>query len=163
MQLRKLLSCCYIITPTIAMKTIPEILQEAKTIAIVGLSDKPERASNEVAHYLQQAGYRIVPVNPVLAGKEVLGEKSYATVQAAADALRADGIAIDVVDVFRKAEDVPDVARDAIAARAGALWMQLGIENQAAADMASAAGLDVVMNHCMKIEHRKLLASLEQA
>lgn len=141
------------------MKTIPEILQNARTIAVVGLSNKPERASNEVAAYLQQAGYRIIPVNPVLAGQQVLGETVYPSLQAAADALRADGVAIDIVDVFRKAEDVPDVAREAIAVRAGALWMQLGISNQAAADMASAAGLDVVMDHCMKIEHRKLQAA----
>jgi predicted CoA-binding protein len=145
------------------MKTIPQILQDAKTIAVVGLSDKPERASNEVAAYLQQAGYRIVPVNPAIAGQQVLGETAYASLKEAADALRADGIAIDVVDCFRKSEDIPDIARDAIAVRAGALWMQLGIENQAAADMASAAGLDVVMNHCMKIEHHRLRNALDQA
>jgi len=145
------------------MKSIPAILQDATTIAIVGLSDKPDRPSYGVADYLQQAGYRIIPINPRLADKKIFGETVYPDLKAAADALRADGIAIDVVDVFRKAEDVPEVARDAIAVRAGALWMQLGIENQTAADMASAAGLDVVMNHCMKIEHRKLLASLEQA
>ena len=145
------------------MKTIPQILQDAKTIAVVGLSDKPERASNEVAAYLQQAGYRIVPVNPAIAGHKVLGETAYASLKAAADALHADGIAIDVVDCFRKSEDIPDIARDAIAVRAGALWMQLGIENQAAADMASAAGLDVVMNHCMKIEHHQLRNALDQA
>lgn len=145
------------------MKPIPAILQDATTIAIVGLSDKPERPSYGVGEYLQQAGYRIIPVNPRLAGKTIFGETVYPDLKSAADALRADGIAIDIVDVFRKAEDVPEVARDAIAVRAGALWMQLGIENQTAADMASAAGLDVVMNHCMKIEHRKLLASLESA
>jgi predicted CoA-binding protein len=145
------------------MKTIPQILQDAKTIAVVGLSDKPERASNEVAAYLQDAGYRIVPINPSLAGQQVLGETAYASLKEAADALRADGVAIDVVDCFRKAEDIPEIARDAIAVRAGALWMQLGIENQAAADMASAAGLDVVMNHCMKIEHHHLRSALDQA
>jgi predicted CoA-binding protein len=145
------------------MKSISAILQDAKTIAIVGLSDKPERPSYGVGDYLQQAGYRIIPVNPKLAGQSLFGETVYHDLKSAADALRADGIAIDIVDVFRKAEDVPEVARDAIAVRAGALWMQLGIENQTAADMASAAGLDVVMNHCMKIEHRKLLASLESA
>ena len=145
------------------MKTITDILQDAKTIAVVGLSDKPERASNEVAAYLQDAGYRIIPVNPLLAGQTVLGELVYASLKEAADALHADGISIDVVDCFRKAEDIPDIAREAIAVRAGALWMHLGIENQAAADMASAAGLDVVMNHCMKIEHRKLRGALDQA
>ncbi|MDB5959257.1 MAG: CoA-binding protein [Massilia sp.] len=145
------------------MKTITQILQDAKTIAVVGLSDKPERASNEVAAYLQDAGYRIVPINPGLAGQQVLGETAYASLKEAADALRADGLAIDVVDCFRKSEDIPEIARDAIAVRAGALWMQLGIENQAAADMASAAGLDVVMNHCMKIEHHHLRSALDQA
>lgn len=145
------------------MKTISDILQDAKTIAVVGLSDKPERASNEVAAYLQDAGYRIIPVNPLLAGRTVLGEWVYASLQEAADALHADGIAIDVVDCFRKAEEIDAIARDAIGVRAGALWMQLAIENQAAADMASAAGLDVVMNHCMKIEHRKLRGALDQA
>jgi predicted CoA-binding protein len=145
------------------MKTIPEILQETKTIAIVGLSDKPDRASNEVAAYLQSVGYRIVPVNPMIAGQKVHGETVYADLKSAADALHAEGVAIDVVDVFRKSENVPDIARDAIGVRAGTLWMQLGVENQAAADMASAAGLDVVMNHCMKIEHHKLRAALDQA
>src|SRR6476659_8797718 len=114
------------------MKTIPEILQETKTIAVVGLSDKPDRASNEVAAYLQSVGYRIVPVNPVIAGQKVHGETVYADLKSAADALHAEGVAIDVVDVFRKSEDVPDIAREAIAVRAGTLWMQLGVENQAA-------------------------------
>ena len=104
-----------------------------------------------------------MPVNPALAGKQVLGETAYASLKEAADALHADGIAIDVVDCFRKSEDIPDIAREASAVRAGALWMQLGIENQAAADMASAAGLDVVMNHCMKIEHHHLRAALDRA
>ncbi len=138
------------------MKTIEQLLRAASTIAIVGMSDKPERASHEVGAYLQQQGYRILPVNPAYAGAEILGEKVHATLQEAADALAQDGRRIDVVDVFRKAEDVPPIARDAIDVRAGALWMQLGIENQAAADLARAAGLDVVMNHCMLIEHRRM-------
>ena len=138
------------------MRTIEQILHAAKNIAVIGLSNKPERASHEVASYLQQQGYRILPVNPAYAGQELLGEKVHATLQEAADMLAQDGQHIDVVDVFRKPEEVPSVAKDAIDVRAGALWMQLGIENQVAADLARAAGLDVVMNHCMLIEHRKM-------
>ena len=140
------------------MRTITQILRDSKTIAVVGLSNKPERASFGVAEYLQQHGYRIVPVNPQYAGEEILGERVYATLQEAADALAPGGQRIDIVDCFRKSEDIPPLARDAIAIRAGCLWMQLEIENQAAADLARAAGLDVVMNHCLKIEHRKLNA-----
>lgn len=140
------------------MRSIAQILNDSKTIAIVGLSNKPDRASNEVAAYLQQNGYRIVPVNPSYAGETILGEQVYATLQEAADALASNGQRIDIVDCFRKSEDIPPIARDAIAARAGCLWMQLDIENQAAADLARAAGLDVVMNHCIKIEHRSLNA-----
>jgi predicted CoA-binding protein len=138
------------------MRTIEQILKSAKTIAVVGLSNKPERASYEVAEYLQSQGYEILPVNPAYAGQEILGRTVYATLQEAADVLAKDGRRIDVVDAFRKSEDIPPVAKDAIDVRAGALWMQLGIENQVAADLARAAGLDVVMNHCMLIEHRKL-------
>ena len=140
------------------MRTIPQILQDSKTIAVVGLSNKPERASFGVAEYLQQQGYRILPVNPQYAGQEILGERVHASLQEAADALAPTGQRIDIVDCFRKSEDIPPLARDAIAVRAGCLWMQLEIEHQAAADMARAAGLDVVMNHCLKIEHRKLAA-----
>jgi predicted CoA-binding protein len=138
------------------MRSIPQILNDSKTIAVVGMSNKPERASHEVAAYLQQHGYRIIPVNPAYAGETLLGETVYANLQEAADALAASGQRIDIVDCFRKSEDIPPLARDAIAIRAGCLWMQLEIENQAAADLARAAGLDVVMNHCIKIEHRKL-------
>lgn len=138
------------------MRSIAQILNDSKTIAIVGLSNKPERASHEVAAYLQEHGYRIVPVNPSYAGETILGEKVHATLQEAADALAGGGQRIDIVDCFRKSEDIPPIAREAIAVRAGCLWMQLDIENQAAADLARAAGLDVVMNHCIKIEHRAL-------
>ena len=129
------------------MKTIPQILEESKTIAVVGLSSKPDRPSHEVAEYLQRQGYRIVPVNPAYAGDDILGETVYANLQDAADALAPLGQRIDVVDCFRKSEDIPPLARDAIAIRASCLWMQLGVENQAAADLARAAGLDVFMNH----------------
>lgn len=138
------------------MRSIPQILNESKTIAVVGLSNKPDRVSHEVAEYLQSHGYRIVPVNPSYAGQQILGETVHASLQDAADALAPGGQRIDVVDCFRKSEDIPPLVRDAIAIRAGCLWMQLGIENQQAADLARAAGLDVVMDHCIKIEHRKL-------
>jgi predicted CoA-binding protein len=140
------------------MRTIEQILRSAKTVAVVGLSPKPERASLEVGEYLQSQGYHIVPINPAYAGQEILGEKVYATLQEAADALAQGGERIDVVDVFRKPDEVPPIAKDAIDVRAGTLWMQLGIENQVAADLARAAGLDVVMNHCMLIEHTRLEA-----
>jgi hypothetical protein len=138
------------------MRTIEQILRAARTVAVVGLSNKPERASLEVATYLQEQGYRIIPINPAYAGQQILGETVYATLQEAADALASSGTRIDIVDCFRKAEEMQPIAKDAIDVRAGCLWMQLGIENQVAADLARAAGLDVVMNHCMLIEHRKL-------
>ena len=129
------------------------ILTDSRTIAVVGLSTKPERASYQVAHYLQQHGYRIVPVNPAYAGRPVLGEVCYATLMEAAAALAP--LAIDVVDCFRKPEDIGPVALQAIAIKARCLWLQLGIVNQVAADQARAAGLQVVMDRCMKIEHMR--------
>lgn len=141
------------------MKSIPQILQQARTIAVVGLSSKPERPSLEVATYLQRHGYRIVPVNPSYAGRQILGETVYPDLRSAATALA--GTRIDVVECFRKSEDILPIARDAVAIGAGCLWMQLGIENQEAADLAGAAGLDVVMNHCMKLEHLKLSDTAE--
>jgi predicted CoA-binding protein len=140
------------------MRTIEQILRTARNVAVVGLSSKPDRASYEVAEYLQAQGYNIIPVNPAYAGQQILGQPVHATLQEAADALAQNGQRIDVVDCFRKSEDIPPVAKDAIAVRAGTLWMQLGIENQVAADLARAAGLDVVMNHCMLVEHRKMRA-----
>ena len=134
------------------MTTPSDIFSNCKTIAVVGLSSNPERPSHAVARYLQQQGYRILPVNPSYAGQQVLGETVYTSLQEAAGALPA-GQRIDVVDCFRKADEMLPVARDAVAVRAGALWMQLGVVNQAAADLAQAAGLDVVMDRCMKIEH----------
>ena len=139
------------------MNTIPTILKDSKTVAVVGLSTNPERASHGVAHYLQQHGYRIIPVNPTYAGQDILGEKVYASLQEAADALAATGARIDIVDCFRKSEDMLPVAREAVNIRAGCLWMQLGVVNQAAADLAAAAGLDVVMDECMKIQHAATL------
>jgi uncharacterized protein len=135
------------------MRTVQQILSESKVIAIVGLSPKPDRPSLGVAQYLQARGYEIVPVNPNYADTVILGEKVYPDLHAAADALAAQGKRIDVVDCFRKAEEIPAIARDAIAVRASCLWMQMGIVNQQAADIAAAAGLDVVMDTCMKVAH----------
>ena len=136
------------------MPNIARILQDSRIIAIVGMSDKPERASHEVADYLLQHGYRVLPVNPVLAGKEVLGQRAYATLTQAAAAVAP--ARIDIVDCFRKSEDILPIAEEAIAVKAGCLWLQLDIINEPAAQLARAAGLDAVMNHCTKIEHRKL-------
>ena len=137
------------------MKTVQQILKDSKTIAVVGLSTKPERASHAVAAYLQQSGYRILPVNPSSVGQEILGEPVHASLADAAAALPA-GTTIDIVDCFRNGEAMLPVAREAVEVRAGCLWMQLGVTNQAAADLASAAGVSVVMDKCMKIEHRQL-------
>jgi predicted CoA-binding protein len=125
---------------------IDSILRESHTIAVVGLSDKPDRPSYGVAKYLQAHGYRIVPVNPGLT--EVLGEPSYP------DLASIPG-AVDVVDIFRRSEDTPPVVEGAIAKGAKAVWMQEGIVNEAAAERARAAGLQVVMNLCIKKEHEK--------
>ncbi len=118
----------------------------AKTVAVVGLSSNPTNPSYAIARYLQEHGYRIIPVNPK--ETEVLGEKAYPSVQAIPER-------VDVVDVFRRAEAMPDVVEDAIAAGAPLVWMQLGIRNEAAATRAQAAGLAVVMDHCMKVEHHR--------
>ncbi|RJG15927.1 CoA-binding protein [Massilia cavernae] len=138
------------------MRSIKEILRDSRTVAVVGMSNKPERDSYIVARYLQEHGYRVIPVNPNYAGSEILGEKVHASLTEAADSLAPGGRQIDIVDCFRKSADIPPVAREAIGIRAACLWMQLGVENQAAADMASAAGLDVVMDRCIKIDHAEL-------
>jgi len=128
---------------------IKHILETGKTIAIVGLSDMPERDSYRVAEYLQAHGYRIVPVNPTVT--TILGERSYASVTDIPEK-------VAIVDIFRKPEAVGPVVDEAIAAGARVVWMQLGVVNHAAAEVARAAGLEVVMDHCMKIEHQRLLA-----
>ncbi|NHZ90063.1 CoA-binding protein [Massilia sp. CCM 8733] len=134
------------------MRTIPTILKDSKTIAVVGLSNRPERASHAVAAYLQQQGYRILGVNPAYAGQDILGVPVYASLAEAAAAL-PDGARIDIVDCFRTPDAMLPLARDAIDVKARCLWMQLGVVNQQAADLAAAAGLDVVMDRCLKIEH----------
>ncbi len=132
---------------------ITALLAESRVIAVVGLSPKPDRPSHEVAAYLQRHGYRIIPVNPAAAGTQILGEHCYATLTLAAAALTEQGTRIDLVDVFRKPDQVEPVADEAIAIRAKGLWLQLGIVNQAAIDKALAAGLPVVADRCTKIDH----------
>jgi hypothetical protein len=122
-----------------------------KTIAVVGLSSNPMRPSFEVTEYMQAAGYRIIPVNPN--ETEVLGEKSYARLEDVPER-------IDIVNVFRRADDVPPVVESAIRVGARVVWMQMGIENDAAAEKARAAGLTVVEDACILIEHRKRLCAL---
>jgi hypothetical protein len=124
------------------------LLQDTRTIAIVGLSPNPQRPSNEVARYLRAAGYTIIPVNP--ACDEVLGERCYAS-------LREIPGPVDLVDVFRRAEDVMPIVEDAIAIGARALWLQLGVVAPEAALRAAGAGLKVVMDRCTKIEHAVLI------
>jgi predicted CoA-binding protein len=128
----------------------------SKTIAVVGLSKDPSRPSHDVARYLQSHGYRIVPVNPTV--DEVLGEKSYGSLTDLPEALKRE---VDVVDIFRRAEDVPPIVDQAIELnrRYGhpkTVWMQLGIINESAAERARESGLHVVMDRCMKIEHARL-------
>ena len=131
-------------------ETIRHILATCRTVAVVGLSPKPHRASFDVSRYMQAHGWRIIPVNPVAAasGAPILGEKVYATLGEAAQHEK-----IDLVNVFRHSEDVPPVAAEAIAIGAQALWLQLGIENNEAAQAARAAGLRVVQNKCLMVEH----------
>lgn len=134
-------------------------LRTAHTIAIVGCSPKPQRDSYDVARYLQAAGYRILPVNPVVAASsqtQILGQRCYASLAKASLSLGADQ-RIDIVVIFRNSADVPPVVDDAIAVHAGAVWMQLGIAHPHAAALAQAAGLHVVQNRCIKIEHRQML------
>ena len=131
--------------------TIESILQGSRTIAVVGLSPKPERDSHHVAEYLQQQGYRIVPVNPM--ATEILGERCWPTLTEAAQHER-----IDLVDVFRNSADVPPIADEAIAIGAKALWLQLGVRDDDACKRARAAGLQVVQDHCALVEHQRLVA-----
>ncbi len=126
-----------------------EILTKAKTIAVVGLSNKPYRTSHEIASYFKAMGYRIIPVNPNIT--EALGEKAYAS-------LRDIPERVDVVQIFRRSEAVPPIVDDAIAIGAKVVWMQTGIVNEGAAARAEAAGLKVVMDACMRSVHGILRA-----
>jgi predicted CoA-binding protein len=133
---------------------LTRILAQSKTIAVVGLSANWYRPSYFAAKYLQEHGYRVIPVNPNYT--EVLGERCYPSVAAIPEP-------VDVVDAFRKADEMPALAREAVAKGARVLWMQLGVRNDAAARIASDAGLDVVMDRCMKIEHARILGGLNWA
>jgi len=126
---------------------IEKILAQSRTIAVVGISDKTERPSYKVAKYLKEHGYRIIPVNPRL--DEVLGEKCYSN-------LREIPEKVDVVDIFRKPEDIDPIVDSAISIGAKAIWMQEGITNDEAAEKAKSAGLMAVMDRCMLKEHSKL-------
>lgn len=138
---------------------IEEILTKYKTVAIVGLSRDPSKDSHSVATYLQTQGYKIIPINPTT--KEVLGEKSYKTLLDIPPQIQKT---IEIVDIFRPSEDVPAIVEQAIKLKEKndkpyVIWMQLGIINEQAAAIARAAGLEVVMNRCMRQEHKKLSSS----
>jgi len=130
------------------------ILATSRVIAVVGLSGNWYRPSYFAAKYMQEHGYRIIPVNPNY--PEVLGEKCYPDVASIPER-------IDVVDCFRKPDEMPPLAREAVAKGAKVLWMQLGIHNDEAAGIANAAGLDVVQNRCVKIEHARIMGGLNWA
>ena len=133
---------------------VRQYLTNSKTVAVVGLSDREETTSNRVSKEMQSRGYRIIPVNPKLAGQEILGEKAYAS-------LAEIPFHVDIVDVFRRSEFLPDVARDFLQADAQIFWAQLGLENQEAEEILRAGGCeDIVMNRCIKKEHTRLI--LEQ-
>lgn len=126
---------------------IRAILDKSKTIAVVGISHKEERASNRVARYIKENGYKMIPVNPKY--KEVLGEKCYPDLASVPEHL-------DLVDIFRGIEAIPAIVDEAIAVKAGAVWMQLELVHEESAAKARSAGLRVVMDKCVKIEHSRL-------
>jgi predicted CoA-binding protein len=126
--------------------TIQRLLNSAKTIAIVGLSGNELRASYFVAYYMKRHGYRVIPVNP--RENEILGETSWPS-------LREVPVPIDVVNVFRAPAALPQIAADAVAVGAGALWTQFGVVNQEGAEIAEAGGLTVIMDRCLKVEHAR--------
>ncbi len=128
---------------------VRQSLADCKTIAVVGLSPKPHRDSFRVAKYMQDHGFRIVPINPN--AHEVLGEKGYASLTEA-----AQHVHIDMVNCFRNSEDIPPIAAEAIAIGAKSLWLQIGVVNDEAAKQATDAGLVVVQNLCLMVEHRQL-------
>lgn len=135
--------------------SIPDLLEAYRTIAVVGLSAHRDRPSHEVAEYMQAHGYRIIPVNPTYAGTHILGEHCYSTLTQAAAALSEQGSHIDIVNCFRRSEQIMSIVEEAISIRARCVWTQLGIVDHAAAGKAESAGLDVVMDKCLKIEHAR--------
>jgi predicted CoA-binding protein len=136
--------------------TLRRILRECRTIAVVGLSAEWHRPSYFAAKYMQQHGYRIVPVNPRYAGGTVLGEACHASLADIPDP-------VDMVDVFRRSEDVLPIARQAVEIGAKCLWQQIGVKNLEAAQWARDAGLVTVMDRCVKIEHARLFGGLHWA
>jgi predicted CoA-binding protein len=132
-------------------RTIQRVLLNAKTIAIVGLSNNPLRASYFVGFYLKRHGYRVIPVNP--REKEILGEKSYAS-------LRDVPVPVDIVNVFRAPDAVPGIARDAVAIGAKALWCQFTVISEEGARIAEEGGLAVVMDRCIKVEHARYVGRM---
>lgn len=135
--------------PLTSPEDIADLLQNARTIAMVGASDNPDRASFGVMKFLQDQGYRVIPVNPRITGEHVHGEYVWRE-------LSQIGESIDIVDIFRRSEAVGPIVDQAIEVGAKAIWMQLGVEDAAAAARAEAAGLKVVMNRCPKIEFARL-------
>jgi uncharacterized protein len=131
---------------------IVEILRAPTTVAVVGISDKPDRDSFQVAKYLQEQGYRVIPVNPML--ETVLGQRCYSS-------LRGVPERIDIVDIFRRSEAVPEIVDEAIEVGAKVVWMQLGVVHEEAAAKAQQAGLKAVMDRCMKRDHSRLIGSLQ--
>jgi uncharacterized protein len=129
--------------------TLRQLLSQARTIAVVGLSDKPERDSNEVARYLIEQGYRVIPVNPMLT--EVLGLRAYPSLSAIPGETH-----IDIVDIFRRSDQVPPIVDEALARGAKVIWMQLGVEHPDAAAKARAQGATVIENLCIMVQHRRL-------
>ncbi len=146
---------------TASIAQLRRILGSCRTIAVVGLSPQWHRPSFFAAKYMQSHGYRIVPVNPT--ATEILGERCYPSVTAAAQALATQGATIDMVDCFRRTEDIPPIADEAIAIGAKCLWQQIGVVNEDSAGKARAAGLDAVMDRCVKIEHARLFGGLNWA
>jgi predicted CoA-binding protein len=144
-------------TPRVRMSdeisTLRRILEENRVIAMVGLSADWFRPSYFAAKYMQEHGYRVIPVNPRYAGKTLLGETCYASLKDIPDK-------VDLVDVFRKTEDVMPIAEEAIAIGARVLWQQIGVKNDKAAAAAGKAGLEAVMDRCVKIEHARLFGGL---
>lgn len=133
---------------TFVNSPLEPLLKNAKRIAVVGVSDKPFRDSHRIARYLQQAGFELLPVNPLLS--EVLGQKVYASLAEIPEP-------VDIVNVFRRSEEVPDLVEQAIAAGAKAIWLQLGVIHEPAAEKAREAGLSVVMDRCIMVDHARLL------
>ncbi len=146
-QLILMTTQCELPVQNASSEEIAQILKTAKSIAVVGLSSSPDKPSYRVAEYLISQGYEVIPVNPTLV--EWNGRTAYKSVQEIPGP-------IDIVDIFRRPEDVPPIVDEAIAKNAKVVWMQLGIVNNAAAEKARAAGLQVVMDRCSKIEHQKL-------